>query len=128
MPMYEPGTVVLVNFPFTDLQSAKVRPSLVLTTRGDDVIILGIFSKVPEELRESWVKLDEHSKDFGRTGLKKTSIIKTEKITVIHRSLIRKEIGNLSAELMQKVKKTLLKCYGRIICVLFVRIIYGHRD
>lgn len=109
MPMYEPGTVVLVNFPFTDLQSAKVRPSLVLTTRGDDVIILGIFSKVPEELRESWVKLDEHSKDFSRTGLKKTSIIKTEKITVIHRSLIRKELGNLSPELMQEVKKTLLK-------------------
>ncbi|MCJ7812550.1 type II toxin-antitoxin system PemK/MazF family toxin [bacterium] len=109
MPMYKPGTVVLVNFPFTDLQSAKVRPALVLTTKGDDAIILGIFSKVPEELRESWIKLDEHSKDFSRTGLKKTSIIKTEKITVIHRSLIRKEIGNLSPELMQKVKKTLLK-------------------
>jgi len=109
MPMYEPGKVVLVNFPFTDLQSAKVRPALVLTTRGDDVIILGIFSKVPEELRESWIKLDERSKNFSQTGLKKTSVIKTEKIAVIHRSLIRKELGNLSPELMQEVKKTLLK-------------------
>jgi len=109
MSMYESGTVVLVNFPFTDLQSTKVRPALVLNTKGDDVIILGIFSKVPEALRESWIKLDEHSKDFSRTGLKKTSIIKTEKITVIHRSLIRKELGILSPELMQKFKRTLLK-------------------
>jgi mRNA interferase MazF len=86
--MYESGTVVLVSFPFTDLKSTKVRPALVLNTKGDDVIILGIFSKVPEELRESWIKVDEHSKDFNLTGLKKTSIIKTEKITVIHQSLI----------------------------------------
>jgi mRNA interferase MazF len=109
MPIYKPGTIVLVNFPFTDLQSLKVRPALVLTTKGDDVIIIGIFSKVPPELRESWIKVDEISLDFHITGLKKTSIIKTEKITVIHRSLIRKELGCLSSEFMEQVKKTLLK-------------------
>ena len=107
--MYEPGTVILVSVRFTDLQSTKVRLALVLTTRGDDAIILGIFSKVPQELRESWIRLDDHSKDFNQTGLKKRSIIKTEKITVIHQSLIRKELGHLSHELMQKAKKTLLK-------------------
>jgi len=109
MPTYEPGKVVLVNFPFTDLQSSKVRPALVLTTKGDDIIILGIFSKIPVELHESWIKVEESRPDFHLTGLKKTSIIKTEKITVIHRSLIRKELGYLSSELMQQVKKTLLK-------------------
>jgi len=109
MPTYKPGNIVLVNFPFTDLQSSKVRPALVLSTKGDDVIILGIFSKVPDDLRESWIKIDEKSSDFLITGLKKTSIIKTEKITVIHRSLIRKELGHLSRESMERVKKTLLK-------------------
>ena len=109
MPMYEPGSIVLVNFPFTDLQSSKVRPALALTTKGDDVIILGIFSKVPDEIRESWVKVDEVNPNFHLTGLKKTSILKTEKITVVHRSLIRKELGRLPSELMQQVKKTLLK-------------------
>ena len=109
MPMYESGTIVLVNFPFTDLQSSKVRPALVLTSKGDDVIILGVFSKVPEELFNSWVRVDVGSPNFYLTGLKKTSIIKTEKITVIHRSLIRKELGRLPLELMQNVKKNLLK-------------------
>lgn len=109
MSMFEPGSIVLVNFPFTDLQSSKVRPALVLTTKGDDVIILGIFSKVPDKIREGWVKVDEAGPNFHLTGLKKTSILKTEKITVIHRSLIRKELGRLPPELMQQVKKALLK-------------------
>lgn len=107
--MYKPGSVVLVNFPFTNLQSSKVRPALVLATKGDDVIILGIFSKAPEELRESWIKVDEFSPEFHLTGLKKTSIIKTEKIAVLHRSIIRKELGSLPPELFEQVKRTLLK-------------------
>jgi mRNA interferase MazF len=109
MPIYKPGTVVLVNFPFTDLKSSKVRPALVLTSKGDDVVILGIFSKVTEEIRESWIRIDDVSPDFHLTGLKKTSIIKTEKIAVIHRSLIRKELGHLPSELIQRVKKILLR-------------------
>ena len=109
MPMFKPGTIVLVNFPFTDLQSSKVRPALVITKKGDDVIILGIFSKTIDELRESWIKVDAVGPDFQQTGLKKTSVIKTEKIAVIHQSLVRKELGSLSSELMEQVRKTLRK-------------------
>ena len=109
MPTYEPGTVVLVNFPFTDLQSSKVRPALVLTSKGEDVIILGIFSKVPDEIRESWIMVDKGDPNFHLTGLKTTSIVKTEKIAVLHCSLIKKEIGHLSVELFKQVKKVLVK-------------------
>ena len=109
MTKLESGAIVLVNFPFTDLHSSKVRPALVLSVKGDDVIIVGIFSKVPVELRESWLKVDESDPAFGQTGLKKASIIKTEKIAVVHQSLIRKELGYLSPELLQQVKHTLRK-------------------
>jgi len=104
---YDPGTVVLVRFPFSDLKSSKVRPALVLSSKGEDVIILGIFSKVPDQQHESWIKLDEQREAFTQTGLKKTSIIKTEKITVIHESLIRKQLGSIPDNLMQQIKKTL---------------------
>ena len=67
----EPGAVVLVNFPFTDLQSSKVRPALVLTQKRDDVIIVGIFSKIPENLQNSWIKVDEGDPGFKQIGLKK---------------------------------------------------------
>jgi mRNA interferase MazF len=107
--MYRPGAVVLVNFPFTDLQSSKVRPALVLSSRGDDVIILGIFSRVPDQIRESWIKVDSRLDGFSQTGLKKTSIIKTEKITVIHNTLVRKQLGALPVELLEQVRRVLLK-------------------
>ena len=108
----EPGAVVLVNFPFTDLQSSKVRPALVLTQKRDDVIIVGIFSKVPAYLQDSWIIIDEEDPGFKQTGLKKASVIKTEKITVVHRSLIRKEPGRLSPELLQKAKQILGQTLG----------------
>ncbi len=108
----EAGAVVLVNFPFTDLQSSKVRPALVLTQKRDDVIIVGIFSKVPAYLQDSWIIIDEGDPGFKQTGLKKSSVIKTEKITVVHRPLIRKELGRLSPELLQKAKQILGQTLG----------------
>jgi len=108
----EPGAVVLVNFPFTDLQSSKVRPALVLTQKRDDVIIVGIFSKVPAYLQDSWIIIDEGDPGFKQTGLKKLSVIKTEKIAVVHQSLIRKELGRLSPELLQKAKQILSQTLG----------------
>jgi mRNA interferase MazF len=107
MTRLEPGFVVLVNFPFTDLQSSKVRPALIITIKGEDVIILGIFSKIPEKLQPAWIRIDELDPAFDQTGLKKTSIIKTEKIAVVHQSLIRKKLGYIPSELMQQVKQTL---------------------
>jgi mRNA interferase MazF len=112
MTKLEPGDIVLVNFPFTNLQSSKVRPALVLSIKGEDIIILGIFSRVPDILRESWIKIDEVNPAFKQTGLKKVSIIKTEKITVVHQSLIRKGLGSVPFELMLHVKQTLLETLG----------------
>ena len=107
MMKLESETIVLVHFPFTDLQSLKLRPALVLSTKREDVIILGIFSRIPNQLQESWVKVDETNPGFHRAGLKKASIIKTEKIAVVHQSLIRKELGCIPPELLKQVRQIL---------------------
>lgn len=98
--IYKPGDVVLVNFPFTDLLSSKVRPAIVITTKGEDIIILGVFSKIPEIIQESWFVIDETAEYFAKTGLKKKSAIKTEKIAVIHSPIIRKRLGSLHKNIL----------------------------
>ncbi len=108
---YKSGDIVLVNFPFTDLLSSKVRPAIVITIKGTDVIILGIFSKIPEKIKESHFLIAETDEYFAKTGLKKKSIIKTEKIAVIHNSNIKRALGflpdNIFSIVKIKLKKTL---------------------
>lgn len=106
---YKTGDIVLVNFPFTDLVSSKVRPAVVVTTQGEDVIILGIFSRIPETIQDSWVVIEDTAGYFSKTGLKKKSIIKTEKIAVIQNSIIKKNLGTLQEDIFGIVKEKLRK-------------------
>lgn len=110
--VYKPGDIILVNFPFTDLVSSKVRPAIVITAKGEDIIIIGIFSKIPEIIQESWFIIEETSEYFTSTGLKKKSIIKTEKIAVVHTSIVKKTLGSLQEDIFTKVKEKLKKTLG----------------
>lgn len=110
--MHRSGDIVLVSFPFTDLTNSKIRPALVIAERKEDVIILGIFSKLPDVVEDSWVLIEEQTDWFAGTGLKKRSAIKTEKIAVIHNSIVRKRLGSLPYEIYVEVKENLRKTLG----------------
>ena len=99
----------MVNFPFTNLSSYKVRPALIIATKGEDAIVIGIFSNVPDFLKDSWIVIEESSPYFKQMGLKKRSVIKTEKIATIHNSVIKAKIGAISSEAMREIKSTLIK-------------------
>ena len=53
--------------------------------------------------------LDKEKGWFKQTGLKKQSLVKTEKIAVIHSSLVKKKLGNLPDEILNAVKEQLRK-------------------
>lgn len=71
MPTYEIGSVILVNFPFTDLLSSKVRPALVLASHGEDVIILGYSPRSRKAFNHHGLKLISMKRIFDRQGLKR---------------------------------------------------------
>jgi mRNA interferase MazF len=49
-----------------------MRPALVIARHRQELIILGIFSKIPSgDLRETWVLVPETYSNFAQTGLKK---------------------------------------------------------
>ena len=102
------GEVWLVRFPFTDLTSTKLRPALVLVLHGEDVIVIGIFSRVPAgALRRTWVLVEDRHLAFRRIGLKKTSLLKAEKIAVVHESVFQRKLGTLPSDLMAQAEEAL---------------------
>ena len=67
----QPGETWLVKFPFSDLSSAKLRPALTLAVHREEVIILGIFSKIPtDSLLNSWVLIQDSNAQFSRSQRK----------------------------------------------------------
>ena len=105
--MYKGGDIVLIAFPFTDFTNFKIRPAVVVNEKKDDIIVIGIFSKLPEILDDSWLHLSENESWFIETGLKKSSVIKTEKIVVIHSSIVKKKLGKLPDDIFIMVKEKL---------------------
>lgn len=104
----QPGEIWLVRFPFSDLTSAKLRPALILAVHREEVIILGIFSKIPAGvLHNSWVLIQDSDAQFLQTGLKKTSLIRADKIATVSISVFKIKLGYLSIDLLIKVQKAL---------------------
>jgi len=93
MPKPERGEVWLVRFPFSDLSSTKRRPAFVLAVHGEDVIVPGIFSRISSgPLRATWVKIEDNYPMFLQIDLKKTSLLKAEKIAVVHESVFQRKL------------------------------------
>jgi mRNA interferase MazF len=110
MPSPKPDEVWLVRFPFTDLTSSKVRPALIVATHKQDIIILGIFSKIPSgTLPETWILIGDDHPEFSQAGLSKTSLIKTEKIATVHQSVFQRHLGALPSDLLQQTQEALKK-------------------
>ena len=104
----QPGEIWLVRFPFSDLTSAKPRPALILAIHREEVIILGIFSKIPTgKLQNSWVLIQDNNAQFLQTGLKKTSLIRADKIATVSTSVFQRKLGKLPADLSIEVQKAL---------------------
>ena len=94
MTHYEPGDVVLVRFPFTDLSSTKNRPALVLSTpkftmQQGDVVVLALTSR-PQ--RHSSFRLAR----WRAAGLPKPTWLKPV-IGTLAQSLVLRRLGKLDA-------------------------------
>jgi mRNA interferase MazF len=105
------GTIVLTPFPFTDLHGNKVRPAVIVSSdaRSGDDIILAFISSVydPNRLLETDLAIDTKHRDFQVTGLKRSSVIKADKLATVHHTLILGELGSLSNELVSELNTRL---------------------
>ncbi|MGH7966834.1 MAG: type II toxin-antitoxin system PemK/MazF family toxin [Candidatus Binatia bacterium] len=104
------GTVVLAPFPFTDLSGRKVRPALVVSRSdrsGRDAVLAFITTHRGHTLLMTDLLIEDSHPDFGQTGLKRSSVIKLDKLVTVETAILLGELGELSAALLQEVDKKL---------------------
>ena len=96
MTIYNIGDVVLVGFPFTNLQSTKKRPAVIIShstyqQQKPDVILMAISSQIRQPLAMGEAFLH----DWRTAGLIKPSVLKPL-IATIEQTRIIKTMGQLS--------------------------------
>lgn len=92
--------VVLVPFPFDDLTAAKVRPAVCLTDEikpHGHVVLAFITSKVSVNASATDFVIEQSDADFALTGLKVSSTVRLHRLMTVAKSIIRRELGELSS-------------------------------
>ncbi len=105
----EPGRLVLIPFPYADLESSKRRPVLVLTApdRHGDFIALAVTSV---EQKEAAMQLDGEMLSEGR--LPKTSWIRLDKIFTLSSSMIVKHLARVTPKAMAQILERVCATIG----------------
>ena len=104
------GTIVLTEFPFTDLSSIKRRPAVVVSTldpASQDVIVAFISSVLTGNTSHFDYILSDTHPDFKASGLKKSSVFKMDKLATLDKSIFSGELGDVSPEIFEELKKRL---------------------
>ena len=104
MERFVKGDVLVLSFPFSDLNVSKKRPSLVIATlKGEDVIL----SQITSQSRNDLDAIRLRQKDFKQGNLKIDSWIRQNKLFTVESSIIQYKIGNLRREKIKEVENRL---------------------
>ena len=100
------GKVVLVPFPFDDLNTQKARPAVCLTeplTTHRHIVLAFVTSREPHEPLDTDIVLDPQDPGFAQTGLEVRSTIRIHRLLTVASTIIKRELGSLSPSLQASV-------------------------
>ena len=106
--------IVLVPFPFDDLTATKVRPAICLTDQikpHNHIVLAFITSNISTSSPTDFV-IDKTDPDFKTTGLKVSSTIRLHRLMTITKSIILRELGELSSAQKIEVENRLRKLFN----------------
>lgn len=107
------GSVILVNFPFTDLSQTKLRPAVVLWLDpvGPDVVVCAITSQKLDHLEAGEIKLEITDLEFRQTGLRVASKIRVTRVVTLDRRLVVRKLGDLGKQYLQELNRQIIQSY-----------------
>lgn len=93
------GDIVLLKFPFTDGETLKKRPALIINDFDDqDIIVCRITSRIYKT--KSDVKID----NWKESGLKLPSVIRVHKLATLQKEMIESVMGRVENPVLKSVK------------------------
>jgi mRNA interferase MazF len=101
---YNPGDVVLVPFPFSDISSTKKRPALVLAVaeRWGELVCTMLTSS-PQYYNEVVILM------WKEAGLLKPTVARIHRIFTIDAQLVIKTLGTLQPDDLEKIRLETIK-------------------
>ena len=98
--------IVLLPFPFSDLEGTRVRPALVvsnneLNKKSEDCIMVPLTTVIKDEPYSVVI----NQEDLSSGKLLKSSRIRTDKIFSVKKDLVNMKIGIINDDILEKVKK-----------------------
>ena len=106
MQKFRSGEIVLVKFPFANLEEVKRRPALVLLDSGDDDILVARITSQPRQ-----TAFDMEISQWKQAGLLLPSIARLDKLASLEKKIVEKSLGILSSTDWMKVKEKILEMW-----------------
>jgi mRNA interferase MazF len=107
--------VILVQFPFTNLEQNKQRPALVLNkTPYSEKLELITLAMITSKLDGPRIVGDYEIKDWKGAGLLHPSLLRLAKIATLENSLVIKTLGFLSETDQKKVKNAFKEQFKKL--------------
>jgi mRNA interferase MazF len=109
----EAGEVVLVPFPFADLQTTKQRPALVLRAIASPALPeIVLIAMITSRTDAAEIEGDCPIRGWEAAGLLKPSKVRLAKLVTIEHGLLRRRLGELAATDRRAVARTLRSLLG----------------
>lgn len=113
MTGFSPGDVVVVPFPFTDLETTKKRPALVLSsveTRHFPPLVT--LAMITSQMESETIRGDTPITHWQEAGLIHNSKVRLAKLVTVDKGLIQKKLGSLSKKDRVPLKKEFRKVFS----------------
>ncbi len=94
------GKVLLVECPYDDLTTTKIRPVTCLTEPVGPylhVLVAFVTSRRPTDLEETDIVMRLGSPGFNATGLRVDSVVRLDRMISVPIAMILRELGELPA-------------------------------
>jgi mRNA interferase MazF len=108
------GELVLAVIPFTDLGATKLRPALVISDGaiGEDVVLVAISSVIRGSTATHDVIIDGQHAEFPKTGLLRTSVVRTHHLVTVDQRMLTRRLGSLPEIWQRQVDERLAVLLG----------------